>query len=221
MDESATKSAETTASRHEAIIDAYWEAYLDEGKAPASVFKLAKASGISEAEFYQHFASLQAVESATWTSLVDQTVAALNRDNEYADYPARQKLLAFFYTYFEHALAQRSRLLAAFPHFEIGPAPRSLKNFRSQFVDWIKPVMTQAIDSDEVADRKQLSDRYPELLFTQFWFLCDYNLKDESERFEDTDALIEKTTNTFFDAARNQFFDSAFDLVKFLARAHN
>jgi ubiquinone biosynthesis protein COQ9 len=42
-------------------------------------------------------------------------------------------------------------------------------------------------------------------------------LKDESKRFERTDAFIEKTVAFAFDVIRTQAIDSAFDLARFLA----
>ncbi len=56
------------------------------------------------------------------------------------------------------------------------------------------------------------------MLYGIFWYICDRNLNDSSEGFQDTDALIEKAINTFFDGTGTQFFDSALDLVKFLIR---
>lgn len=200
------------------LIDSFWRDYLRSGKRPASVFQLAEENGFNETDFYRTFSSLDAVESATWKRLIDNTRRALEADSDYESYPVRQKVLAFLYTFFEVALPQRSRLLAAFPRFRVGQPPTSLRKFRGAFVDWVDPVVNDAINSNEIADRKQLSERYPDLLFALLWFIVDYNLKDESDQFQDTDALIEKSVNTFFDGARNLFFDSAFDLAKFLIR---
>jgi hypothetical protein len=43
-----------------------------------------------------------------------------------------------------------------------------------------------------------------------------FNLKDESEKFERTDAFIEKSTTVFFDLMGRQVLDSGFDLVRFM-----
>ncbi len=198
------------------ILDAYWAFRLAHGRAPASVYALCKEVGIAEREFFSLFSSLDTLEALTWKALVTETIATLEADGEYGGYPARQKLLAFFFTFFELALGQRSRLLLAFPRFRVGGVPAVMEKAQKVFFKWADCVVQEGIDAKEFADRKRLSDRYPNLLFGAFWFLVDYNLKDESDRFEDTDALIEKTVNTFCDGARSQVFDSAFDLAKFL-----
>ena len=200
-----------------AILDAYWDHVLTEGESPPSVYKFCKDAGIDEKTFFEHFASFETVESRTWERLVTRTTATLDSDPEYGAYSTQQKLLAFYFTILEVALGQRSRLLKAFPDFRVGATPPSLKKFRDAFTGWAEGVVKDGVEADELADRKQLSDRYPDLLFAQLWFLLDYNLKDESEKFQDTDALVEKSVRTFVDAARSQVFDSGFDLLKFLA----
>jgi ubiquinone biosynthesis protein COQ9 len=47
--------------------------------------------------------------------------------------------------------------------------------------------------------------------------VISFLLKDESQRFERTDAFIEKTVAFAFDVIRTQAIDSAFDLARFLA----
>ena len=198
------------------VLASFWTHWLEEGERPKSVFKLCQIAGVSERDFYSQYGSLDALEKASWRQLVRDTIAKLESDAEYGTYNARQKLLAFYYTYFDIALEWRSRLLLAFPKFRVGFPPDNLKGFREAFIDWVKPVLKEAVDTNEIAERKRINDRYPEAIFGMAWFLTDYNLMDESEGFQDTDALVEKTVNTFFDAAPTQVVDTGFDLLKFL-----
>lgn len=204
------------ASIADRLIDAYWEHRLEHGAAPASVFALCKQHGLTERAFFECFASLDALVAETWNRLIAVTIQTLESDADYPAYPARQKLLAFHFTYFEHALGQRSRLLAAFPRFTPGPIPCPLQTAKKTFAAWAEATVAEGIAAGEFMDRKLLSDRYPDLLFGVFWYVATFNLRDGSNQFEDTDALIEKAVNTFCDGAGNQFFDSAFDLARFL-----
>ena len=198
------------------ILEGYWAHRLEHGTPPPSGYALAQKLGISERELFQHFSSLDSLEAATWERLVAKTIATLQADADYPAYPARQKILAFHFTYFEHALNQRSRLLQAFPRFKPGPVPCPLKAARKTFERWAEEVVQEGIESQEFADRKGLTDRYPQALFGVFWYVADFNLRDTSYRFEDTDALVEKVVSTFADGASNSFLDSAFDLARFL-----
>ncbi len=106
----AEPNTEPQEQARQQLIDAYWSYALEHDKTPASVYKLAKASGLQETDIYKQFPTLKSIEAATWEALVTETLQTLARDPETATYTARQKLLAFTYTYMEHALGQRSRL---------------------------------------------------------------------------------------------------------------
>lgn len=198
-------------------IDAYMEHLLDHGEPPASVYRFAKDQGVSEKAFYAHFASFDSLEGELWKGLITDTVAALEADPEYAQYPVRQKLAAFYYTFLESALDMRSFLLLRFPGMQLVCPPPYLNKFRRAFLDYIEPLLTQAKESQEIPERGRLNQTYPNLVYAQLLFIVDFWLKDESDQFQRTDALIEKSVTLGFDLIGTQVVDSAFDLVRFLA----
>jgi ubiquinone biosynthesis protein COQ9 len=53
-------------------------------------------------------------------------------------------------------------------------------------------------------------------LYIHFRAVIAFLLKDESQRFERTDAFIEKTVAFAFDLIRTQAIDSGIDLARFL-----
>ncbi|MEO0794781.1 MAG: TetR family transcriptional regulator C-terminal domain-containing protein [Verrucomicrobiota bacterium] len=198
-------------------IEAYVDYLLEHGEAPKSVFRFAKDQGMGEKAFYQHFASFDALEGEIWKGMVSDTVATLDADADYPEYPAQQKLAAFYYTFLEVALDNRSFLLLRFPGVMLVGAPGYMCKFRKAFTDYIKPVLDQAKGSKEIPERGRLNDSYPNLVYAQLLFIIDYWLKDESAQFQRTDALIEKSIALGFDLIGAQVIDSAFDLVRFLA----
>lgn len=200
----------------ERIRAAFWDEWLESGNRPASVYRVCKVAGVSEREFYKIYASLDAIESRTWGQLIEETKSELAKEPDLDSFNARQRLLSFLFTYFDQCLDARSRLLIAFPRLRPGPPPKSLSTFRKGFKGWARDLCKFAIENNEIADRKRLSDAYPEALFGMLWYLTDFNLKDESDGFQDTDALVEKSVRAFFDGTQTQFLDSAFDLAKFI-----
>lgn len=201
----------------QAWIDAYLDALLDQGEPPASIRRFAKDLGATEKDFYAHFTSFDALEGELWKAMITDTVATLEADPDYAAYPAQQKLAAFYYTFLEGALDQRSFLLLRFPGMQLVACPGYLKKFQSAFLDYIKPVLQQAQDHEEIPKRGRLNETYPNLVYAQLLFIIDFWLKDESEQFQRTDALVEKSIRLGFDLIGAQVVDSAFDLVRFLA----
>ena len=207
----------------EKIYDAYWDYLLEEGERPKSVYKFCKHLSIQEGDFFSYFNSFDIIEASFWEKCVEETINTLNEDDEYENYPVRQKILAYCYTFFAHAINHRSKFLIAFPKLPCDlkyliKSPTSLDRFSKTFSSWIDERIAEAIQKDEIKDRKGINNIYPELLVWVHWYFIDYNLKDNSEKFEATDELIEKVVNLFFDLVRSQVFDSGLDLVKFLIR---
>ena len=170
---------------------------------------------MDEADFYKHAASFEALEAGYWDRLVEETINVLHEDDEYAAYPCDQKILAFFYTFFVHAQKNRSRLVEFFPR---PGCSKTIKPMRHRFIEFAREIIHQGIEDGSVADRKKLSEKYPELLFEQFRSIIEFHRKDQSDEFQDTDAFIEKSVRFSSDIARSGTLDSALDLGRFLIR---
>ena len=199
----------------EILVDRYWHILLTEGKRPQSVYAFAQSIDIDEAEFYKHASSFESIESGYWDSLVEETIGVLYEDSDYTDYPSEQKILAFMFTFFLHAQKNRSRIVKFFPRPGCNSA---LKPMRKRFIEFATQLIAQGVEEGSIADRKNLTDKYPQLLFEQFRAIIEFHRKDHSEEFQDTDALIEKSVRLGADVARSGSLDSAFDLGRFLLR---
>jgi ubiquinone biosynthesis protein COQ9 len=57
---------------------------------------------------------------------------------------------------------------------------------------------------------------YSSALRLLFRSVVAFNLKDDSAKFERTDAFIEKSVTLLFDLMGRQVLDSGFDLLRFL-----
>ena len=210
-----SKSAKKKKVSLEDIEQQYWHLLLTHGDRPKSVYAFTQEIDLAESEFYQYSASFESLEASYWDRLVVETIEVLNQDEDYADYPCDQKLLAFFYTFFAHAQKNRSRLVEFFP--KLG-CYKTLKPMRQRFTDFAHEVIQQGVDDGSVADRKKLTNKYPQLLFEQFRSIIEFHRTDQSHEFQDTDALIEKSIRFSADIARSGTLDSAFDLGRFLLR---
>mgnify|MGYP005844509911 FL=1 len=193
----------------------YWHRLLTHGQRPASVYAFAQEIGIAEADFYKHVSTFGALEAAYWKRLVTETIAILKKDDDYAAYSPEQKLLAFYFTFFTHAQKNRSRMVEFFPE---SSQSKSLQPMRHAFKEFAEDLIKEGVESGLIADRKKLTERYPSLLFEQFRQIIGFYRKDQSDEFQDTDALIEKTVRFSADVASSGTLDSAFDLGRFLLR---
>lgn len=203
-----------------AIEEAYWDHTLTEGQPPVSVYALCKHNDFSEAEFYNAYASLHALENAFWASTVSEVVASIESDEEYASYDERQQLQAFYYTYFEHILAVRSRFLARFPRKPTPVLAKRLAKMQKTFVAFADPILGDCgqglLDSIDLPLAEWIKPLQKKGSWLMFIYIVHFHLDDESEGFASTDALIEKSIDLLFEAKDSRVLESAVDWVRFM-----
>jgi len=198
--------------------DLYVQLCLEDNKAPVSVYAFAKAAGITESEFYNHFASLDALESDLFRSWWAEAVRMASAVEVYSSYSGREKMLSLFFTWIE--VLRKNRSFVQFvksKHHSFPPQiPAWLKPLREQFMEDVKPILHESIGTKEIVDRKYLSDKYVEGLWVNFLFITDFWLKDQSKGFEKTDEAIEKSLHLSFDLLGKSALDTALEFGKFL-----
>jgi hypothetical protein len=94
--------------------------------------------------------------------------------------------------------------------------PMEVKVFKSKFKDFANEIILEGKETEEIANRPVISDRYDEALWFQVWFVFQFWLKDASPAFEKTDAAIEKSVNLAFDLMGKSALDTFIDFAKFL-----
>ena len=213
----ATKSAKSKASQEKKIKEAYVAYVLEHGQQPASIFKFVKELKIKEELFYEEFNSFENVEKEIWADLIRETLEAIQSEEVFDEYSAREKLLAFYYTLIEMMKKQRSFILQSVP--EQGKpelTPYFLQTFKTHFKEFIAEILLEAKETEEVMSRPYISDRYDEGIWLQFLFVLRFWIKDDSKGFEKTDAAIEKAVNLSFDLMGRGPLDAMVDFAKFI-----
>lgn len=207
----------------EAIDTAYWHTLLTHGKPPASVYALCHENEWSEADFYSHYSTLESIERNFWRDTVTDVVEVLEKDEDYPSYEPRQKVLAFCYTYFEHIRQYRSRFLKRFPRKPSLCALKALQKMETAYNDYLEKISQEnpSTDSETKSKDCKIRENLKPLEHKGYWvkfcLLIQFYLEDESDKFESTDALIEKSVNLIFDARDTQVLEGAVDLARFLA----
>ena len=193
-----TKNNTTTKKKpqlsQERVMTMYMEYVLEHGKRPASVFKFCKDHDIEEGAFYNFFGSFQGIREAVWVAFYDNTIAVLHKNKEYEMYPNREKMLAFFYTFFEVLTANRSYVLFAL--LEQKDSLKSLgqlRDLRLRVRDYARDLIEQANDEKSSRLTKNPVSVFSEGAWLQTLFLLKYWMDDNSARFEKTDVAIEKS----------------------------
>ncbi|GGB24853.1 TetR/AcrR family transcriptional regulator [Puia dinghuensis] len=199
------------------IRDAYSKYWLEHGRRPVSIFSFAQQLGTTESAFYEHYSSFDALEKDIWRAFFEETVEKLKGDETYAGYSVREKLLAFYFLWVQqlrenrsYILLQKERCLTPPLHLD------KLEAFRIAFYDYIRQLIKEGYQTGEVKERKFISDQYVHGFWAQALFVLRYWINDDSERFEMTDAAIEKAVNLSFQLISSNTLDSILDFGKFV-----
>jgi len=198
---------------------AYVAYVLQHGARPPSVQSFAESLGLSEADFYQSYASFEALEAEIFNGYLEETIAQLEADPDYLQYDVAGKLLSVYYTWL--AVLNEQRSLVAFMDRKSSAllgAPPYQELAREEFIDLVQRIVKQGLETGELADRWFLSRYYQDLIWVNARFVLDYWLHDRSRSFERTDAAIEKSVRFTLDLIRPNAIDSGVDLLRFLWR---
>jgi hypothetical protein len=199
------------------IITTYISHLLNTGTRPASVFRFSQDLGISEEEFYSHFGSFSAVENKIWLNFIETTLGKIESDVAYSGFDSRDKILTFYYAFFEELKKSRSFVLLQLEqHKKRHITPDFLQHFKSRYISFIEGVINAGKTNGEIARRPFLDKRYPRVFWLHMSFLLNYWRDDNSRGFERTDAAIEKSVTLAFELIGKGAVDSAIDFAKFL-----
>jgi hypothetical protein len=212
-----TAKAKSKKVTDDMLFTMYMEYVLEHETNPKSVYKFCKLSSISEAEFYGIFGSLETLQKEIWNKFYINTHNLLLNNKEFDNFSNKDKMLTFFYTFFELLTLNRSYVLFALKQ-ESNPLRNleQLKGLRRHFKNFAKDLIDAGNDGKVLKDLQHNPKAFSEGAWLQFLFLLKFWLDDESARFEKTDIAIEKSVNTVFDLFDNTPLENIIDFGKFL-----
>ncbi len=200
----------------ERIVQRYFAIIAETGAPASSLPAFCAELGVDDAAFHEFFPSLEAIEDAFWTGVMDHVLKSLAGGLEWPEFTARQRLLTFLFAFLENAADQRALLQARFGAGGLLARPEALRGLEARFKEFAAALVAHGVATGEIADRGRLAAIYPEALYFHFRSVIDFSLKDVSPGLERTDAFIEKTVHLAFETLRAQAFDAAFDVLRFL-----
>ncbi|MGG8495005.1 TetR family transcriptional regulator C-terminal domain-containing protein [Tenacibaculum sp. TC6] len=209
-----TRKKEITAEK---IMELYMNEVLTKD-IPKSVYAFASEHKFEESKFYAFYSSFETLEKQIFATFCLKTIELLNADQEYKTYDSKNKLLSFYYTFFELLAANRSYVFLKLKQNKNKlESLKLLSELRKTYIHFIQnEIQTEAFDfkNDKInkfRDKGMLEVAWLQLVFTlQFW------LEDESQNFEKTDVFIEKSIKVSFDLKDLTPVQSVFDFAKFL-----
>lgn len=218
------KSAKEKTDKLDKIRDAYITYVLEHNQEPPSVFQFMKSLRMKEETFYNYFNSFSSLEKDVWKSFFAETMERIESEPVFAEYSIREKLLAFYFTLIEVLKSRRSYVLYSIGKARFVEISRArgkgafMGRFKNEFKDFANEILTEGRETDEIVDRPVIGNSYDEVIWQQLVFVLNFWVKDDSNRFERTDAAIEKAVNLTFDIIGRSLVDSAVDFARFLTQ---
>ena len=209
--------AKKTILSKQKILTYYMDYVLEHNHNPKSVYAFSKSNNFEESNFYNFFASFEAIEQSIFLAFIENTIEALNKSEDYTNFNSRNKLLSFYYTFFENLTANRSFIL-----YTLKSDKNKLKNLKKlhllkqAFYNYIHDLNIEVINVKEARLEKIQQKTLKESAWIQLLFTIKFWIDDTSPSFEKTDIFIEKSINTTFDVINVAPVKSVIDFGKFL-----
>ena len=206
------------------IISWFMDHILNHNKYPNSVYSFAKQNNFEEAKFYEYFGTFEAVEKEVFKVFFDNTISLLNKSENFDDFDARNKLLSFYYTFFEILTANRSYVVHVLnDHKNKLKSLNYLNELKKSFSEYIENLDIQTIDFKEDKLEKIQQRSIKESAWFQLLVTMKFWIDDTSSSFEKTDIFIEKSVKASFDLIDTTPLKSIIDFGKFLfkEKIHN
>lgn len=200
------------------LLSWYMDFVLEHNRQPKSVFSFAKENNFEESDFYIFYGSFEAIENSIFSEFFHNTKSVLENSEDFETFDSRNKLLSFYYTFFEVLTANRSYVVYALNKDKDLKKLKTLQDLRKQFLEFIDDLNIERIELrqetlEKIQDRSIKESSWVHLMITmKFW------LDDDSTSFEKTDIFIEKSINAKFDLMDVKPLKSIIDFGKFILK---
>jgi hypothetical protein len=201
----------------EDIVSMYMNEVLEKGQKPKSVYHFAKENDFTEAEFYAFFGTLEGLEKEIFRLFLVNTIDLLHKNSDYQEYDMKNKMLSFYFTFFEILTANRSYVLQSLK-LDRNPLKNlvQLTSLRESFKEYVAEILTDDYRLEQEKFQKFQEKGIQESAWLQLMMTIKFWMDDDSAAFEKTDIFIEKSVNASFELMNVAPLNHLIDFGKFL-----
>ena len=163
------------------------------------------------------FGSFEALQRGIWTAFFDHAMQLGHKNPAYVGFSNQEKMLTFFFTFFELLTANRSYVMFALKeHSDMMKNMSQLKDLRAHVKEFAGTLINEKNEEKSFKILKQPVSVFSEGAWLQTLFIMKYWMEDTSSSFEKTDVVIEKSVRAIFDVFETTPLESILDFGKFL-----
>jgi len=150
-----------------------------------------------------------------WTAVFDKTFEICKEDEGYANYSAREKMLAFTFTLLQNLNEDEQHFSALLKQNKIPFLDnKHLNELKYSFYKFSDGLVFDATNSGEVQARPFIANYYKQIIWNALVAILYFWANDKSEQKENTDVMVEKTIHFAFDLLAPNPIDSGIDLIQ-------
>jgi len=206
---------------HLKILEAAVDVIVEKGFKSASMREIARRAGVGDATIYNYFPNKQSLLYGYCEHVQQQTMKTLQEIEDFHTYSLQEQLQQLIETELALWLPAREFLQQVFTLTYYSPASgvKHLAETRRLNRKMMTDMLQAAIEAGEIQDQP-----YRELLPRLFWDyqtgILAYWLRDESQDFENTTQLLDKTMDMVAILLHQGLVGKSLDLLSFLFRTH-
>jgi len=203
------------------IIAAAVDLIISKGLKSATMREIARKAGLGDATIYNYFPTKEAIVYGYYEDRFDQITQKLKEIEGFNEYTFQEQLQTFIEMKLELLLPDRDFLDKTFKmaFFALSQHYARIRPIKEKFLAIVDEIFDAAIEVGEIPEQV-----FREITIQFFWEyyigVVIYWLKDESDRFEETTVLVDKSIDLACASIRAGIGNKLFDIGIFLFKNH-
>lgn len=203
------------------IISAAVDLVILKGIKAATMREIARKAGLGDATIYNYFPTKEAILYGYYEDKFDLVTNELKQIKDFNEYSFQEQLQTFFETKLELLLPDREFLEKTFKttFFALSQHYSRIRPIKEKFIAIIEEIFKAATEVGEIPD--QVFGEITIQLFWEYYIgIVIYWLKDDSDQFESTSVLIDKSMDLTSASIKAGIGNKIFDMGIFLFKNH-
>jgi AcrR family transcriptional regulator len=190
------------------------------GYKKTSMSKIAKEGKIAEATIYNYFPAKEYILYEYFFDLQVQTKEKLLENDEFSNFTLKEQLQFLFETQLTLLGDNRTFVLNIYDEiFYQNFNHPQLEKGNNELLSIVDELLDMAVEVDEI-EPLPFSSTLLKLFLDYYFGLIYYWINDESENFENTTIMIDKSLNIVYSLLQSGLINKIQDLVSFVIKTH-
>ena len=194
---------------------------IEEGYKSATMRGIAKKAGFGDATIYNYFPTKESILFAYYEDKLNETIEKIKKIKDFNEYTINEQLQTVFHIQFELFLSDREFIAISFKKIflTINQNYKQIKTIKGLFRTIIKDIFDAASEADEIPPQI-----FEEMIFLLIWDyyigLVLFWLNDNSEKFNETTILTDKSLDLICSVIQAGVANKLFDLASYFFKNH-